>query len=72
MDDPLDEDAWGVNVVGVDLTGFYEMLDLGDRDLCRRRHDRVEVTRSLAIDEVAFKVGLPGMYDCQVGDETAA
>src|SRR5205809_1379687 len=47
------------------------MLDLGDGKSRRGRHDRVEVARGLAIDEVAFAVGLPGMYDCEVGDETA-
>ena len=36
VDDPLHEDAGRDDVVGVDLAGLDQMLDLGHRDLARR------------------------------------
>src|ERR1700730_14153446 len=47
------------------------MLDLGDGDPCGGRHHRVEIASRLAIDKIAFAVGLPGVNDCKVGDEPA-
>ena len=58
-----------VDVVGVDLAGLDEILDLGDRDLAGGRHHRVEVARGLAVDEVALGVALPGVDEREVGDE---
>src|SRR5688572_29607977 len=63
MHDALHEDAGGVDLVGLDLAGLNQVLDLCDRDLAGRRHDGIEVARSLAIDEVAFAVALPGVDD---------
>ena len=51
--------------------GCQQMLDLGDGHLARCRHDRIEVSRGLAVDEVAFGVALERMHDRKVGDETA-
>src|SRR5882724_111010 len=48
-----------------------EALDLGDGDARRRRHDRIEVARRLAIDEVALGIALPGMHDGKIGEDAA-
>src|ERR1700751_3754062 len=71
FDDALDEDAGGVDVVGIELAGRNEMLDLGDRDFRSGCHHRVEVARGLAIDQVARGIALPGMDDSEVGEQTA-
>src|SRR6202030_1292289 len=69
--DAFDKNAGRVDVVGVDDAGLDEMLDLCNGDLRCRRHHRVEVARSLPVDEVAFAIGLPGMDDCEIGHEAA-
>src|ERR1700688_1811865 len=56
LEDPLDEDARRVNLVGIELAHLDELLDLGDRDLPRHRRERVEVPRGIAVDEVAERV----------------
>ena len=61
--DALHENAGREDVVGIDLAGLNEMLDLGDRDLAGRRHHRIEVARGLAVDEIALGVALPGVHD---------
>src|SRR6476646_8452201 len=71
VDDAFDEDAGGVDMVGIDLSGRDEMLDLGDGDARRRRHDRIKITRRLAIDEVALGIALPGMDDGETGEQPA-
>ena len=37
----------------------------------RRRHDRIEIARGLAVDEVALGIGLPGVHDREIGDQAA-
>src|SRR3954451_22584163 len=69
--DALHEDAGRVDVVGIDLAGLDEVLDLGDGDAGRGRHDWVEVARRLAVDEVALGIALPGMDDGEVGEDAA-
>ena len=69
MDDALHVDAGRDDVVGVDLARLDQMLDLGDREPARRRHHRIEVARRLPVDEVAFRVALPGVDERDVGDE---
>src|SRR5579884_4482688 len=70
-DDALHENAGCVDLVAVDLARLDQVLDLDDRHPSGRCHDRVEVARRLAEDEVALLVGLPGVDDRQIGDETA-
>ena len=60
-----------MDVVGIDLAGLDQVLDLRHGDASGGRHHRVEVARGLAIDEIAFAVGLPGMDDREIGDEAA-
>src|ERR1700730_3904549 len=69
--DALDEDAGRVDLVGVDLAGLDEILDLGDGDARRGRQARVEVARRLAVDEVALGIALPGMHDGEIGEDAA-
>src|SRR5450432_190297 len=69
--DALDEDPRRVDVVGIDLAGRDEMLDLGDGEARRRRHDRVEIARRLAIDEIALGIALPGVDDGEIGEQPA-
>src|SRR3954452_21053082 len=69
--DALYEDSRRVDVIGIDVAGLDEMLDLGNRHSRRRRHDRVEVARRLAIDEITLGVALPGMDDGEVGENAA-
>src|ERR1700746_1945909 len=69
--DPVDEDAWRVDAVGLDRSGVDEVFDLGDGDPPGCRHHRIEVSRRLAVDEIAFAVAFPGVDDGEVGDEAA-
>src|SRR5262245_21717519 len=71
MHDTLHIDTGGDDVIRIDGTGLDQILDLGDGHLARGRHHRIEVARGLAIDEVAFGVAFPGMYDREVGDDAA-
>src|SRR5262245_31614149 len=57
--DALHEDGRRVDRLRVELAHLDELLDLGDRDLPRRRGHRIEVARRLPVDEVAQAVGLP-------------
>src|SRR5215813_2398542 len=54
-------------VVGIDLSRFYQVLDLDDRDLGSRCHHGIEVLRRLPIDEVAPLVALPGLDQGEIG-----
>ena len=69
MDHPLHEDARGVDLVGVELAGLDQLLDLGNRDPPGSGAQRVEVARGLAIDEIAVPVALPGVDEREVGDD---
>ena len=55
--------------VAVDLARLNQMLDLSDRQTPRRRHHRIEVSRGLPVDEIAFRVALPSMNQRNVGDK---
>ena len=71
LDDALDENSGRVDVVGIEFARRHEMLDLGDGDLRRGRHHRVEIARGLAIDQIAGGVALPGMDDGEVAEQPA-
>ncbi len=59
-------DAGGVDVVRIELAHLDELLDLGDGDLGRRGHHRVEVHRRVPVDEVAEAVASPRLDDREV------
>src|SRR5579863_5053379 len=69
--DALHENSRRHDEVGLDFAGLDQMLDLGDGDLAGGRHDRIEVPRGLAIDEIALGVALPRVDDRQIRDEPA-
>src|SRR6185437_15287927 len=69
VDDALHEDTRRVDLVGLDLAGRDEVLDLNHRHLGRSRHHGVEVARGLAEDEVALAIGLPRVDHREVGEE---
>src|SRR5690606_21331209 len=68
-DDPVDEDTGEVHLVGVQLAGLDELLDLRDGDPAAHRGERVEVARGLAEDEIAVPVALPRPHEPEVGDD---
>src|ERR1043166_10337494 len=53
LDDALDEDARRSHGFGIEIAEIHHLAYLGDRALRRARHDRPEVARGLAIDEIA-------------------
>ena len=65
-DHTLHIDSWRDNVVRIQLSGFDQLLDLSDRHLRRSRHHRVEVPRSLAIDQIAQPIALPRLHQSHV------
>ena len=71
LDHALHEHAGRVDVIRIDLAGRHQVLDLGDGDLRRRRHHRIEVARGLAIDEIAGGIALPGVNDREIGEQAA-
>ena len=64
---PLDEDAGQVDLVGVELAGLDELLDLGDGDPAGHGAERVEVAGRLVEDEVAVAVAPRGAHEAEVG-----
>jgi hypothetical protein len=69
VDDALDVDSGGDDVVGIDLARLDQMLDLGDGEPGRGRHHRIEIARRLAVDEIAFRVARPSVDERDVGEE---
>ena len=67
----MDEDAWGVDLVGVQFAGLHDDLGFGDGDFAAGCRIGVEVAGSPAVDEVTVGVGLPGFDERDVGDEAA-
>src|SRR5258708_26185177 len=70
-EDALHEHGGRVDEVRIELAHRHQLLDLGDADLRRRRHHRIEVPRRLAIDEVARGVALPRLYQRHVAEQAA-
>src|SRR5215472_6831960 len=63
--------AGNVNAIRIELTRLNDLLDLGDGHMGRRRHDRIEIARSLAEDQVAPAISLPGFDQREIGLERA-
>ena len=66
-DDALDEDARRDDRLGIERAERHDLAHLDDRALRRRGHDRPEVARGLAVDEVAPAVGALGLDQREVG-----
>ena len=71
LDDAIDEDAGGYDVVESIIPGSTICSTCATTDLRGGGHDRVEVPRGLPVDQVALGVGLPGVDDRQVGVQAA-
>src|SRR5581483_1138659 len=59
LDDVAHEDAGRDDVVGIDFAGLDQLFDLGNRRRGGGGHDRVEVARRAAVDQVAGGVAAP-------------
>ena len=66
MNKALNEDAGGVNLVGIEFTRFDEVFHLGNRDLSTRGSVGIEVACGPTINEVALGIRFPGFYQCQI------
>ena len=66
-DDALHEDARRDDGFGIELAERHDLVHLRDRAFRRRRHDRAEVARGLAVDEVAPAVAALGLDQREVG-----
>src|SRR6266545_2195128 len=55
----IDEDARGMNAFRVEIPGLDDLLDLRDRDPCRRDGHGIEVAGGLPVDEVSQAVPFP-------------
>ena len=71
VDDAVDEDAGGVDLVGVEFAGLDDDLGFGDGDLAAGGGVGIEVAGGAAIDEIALRVALPGFDEGEVGDDAA-
>src|SRR6202040_2055050 len=67
--DTMYEHSRGVDVVGLQLTGLDELLDLGDGDAPARRGHGVEVACCTAVAKVAVPVALPRAHQGVIGDD---
>src|SRR5260221_3708009 len=67
LDDAVDVDPRGVNLIGIELADLHQLLHFGNRDFAAGGDHRIEVPRGLAIDEVARLVSLPGLDHRQIG-----
>src|SRR5581483_2074176 len=65
--EPVNKDAWRMNLIGIEFAWFYDDLRFGNRDLAAGGGRRIEVARGAAIDQVAVRIGLPGLHQCQIG-----
>src|SRR5438270_1971867 len=63
---PGDIDAGSGDLLRRQLAQFGDVLRLYDRQLGRRRHDRIEVPPGVAVDEVAPTVGAPRLDQCNI------
>src|SRR5262245_4075621 len=65
--DPLHEYSRGDDRLRVERADLHHLAHLGDGELCRHGHDRPEVARRLAVDEVAPTVTLVRLDQGHVG-----
>src|SRR3954470_24210793 len=67
LDHAVHIDAGGHDHVRVQLAKLTDVLHLGDGQLRRHGHDRVEIGPRPSVDEVAPAVGLPGLHQRHIG-----
>src|SRR6267154_1723849 len=66
LEDGVDENAWGVNLIGRKLAKVDELFDFGDYVIGGGGHHGIEVARSFSIDEIAPAIALPGFDESEV------
>src|SRR6267378_6051095 len=71
LEDGVDEDAGGVDLVGWELAQLDELLDFGDYVIGRGGHHRIEVARSFSVDEIAPAIALPGFDESKIAAKRA-
>src|SRR5712664_1426220 len=71
LEDGVDEDARGVDLVGRELAEFDELLDFGDYVIGGGGDHGIEVARGLAVDEIAPAVTLPGFDEGELAAQGA-
>ncbi len=59
LDDSIDEDPRGMDLVWVQFADWYELLHFSNADLATSRHHWVEVSGGLAINQVAKAIATP-------------
>jgi len=71
LEDGVDEDAGGVDLIGVELAEFDEVFDFGDNVVGGGGHHGIEVAGGFAEDEVAPPVAFPGFDESEVAADGA-
>src|SRR6266436_1327958 len=71
LEDGVDKDAGGVDLVGRELAEFDELLDFGDYVVGGGGHHGIEVARGLAIGQIAPAVALPGFDEGEIATQGA-
>src|ERR1700693_3417826 len=66
LEDDVNEDAGGMDLVRWKLPELDELFDFGDYVVGGGGHHGVEVARGLAIDEIAPAVALPGFDEGEI------
>src|SRR6266852_1098483 len=71
LEDSVDENAGGVYLVGIELAGFDQFFDFGDDVIGGGSHHGIEVSRSLAINEIAPAIAFPRFDEGEIAAEAA-
>ncbi len=67
LDDAIDENARGVDLVGIKFAGLDQMLDLGHADFAAGGDHRVEVAGGFSKNQVARFVAFPRFHKRDLG-----
>lgn len=68
LDDTVDIDTGGVDLVGLKLAGLNDLFDLNYGNPSGSGRHGVEVLGSVALDDVAVSVSLPALDDGEIID----
>src|SRR5256885_16713814 len=69
LENVLNEDARGDDVVGIDRAGLDDLLDLRNGDASGGCHHRIEVASRSPVYQIAEAVAFPGLHEREVGAE---
>src|SRR5690554_2117691 len=65
-DQPIDIDTRGMDLAGIELARLNYLLHFNHRDFSRRSRQRVEVLRSMSIDDISEAISFPALDDGEV------